>query len=146
MSASQEGEARPGRARAGAVPSGDTKVSQAADAHFGGRKHPGYAEALVPKSKALDRPVPGRSASAKPGRSRASADCRGPPPPARSGGGSEGNPLFAAGLANLGAVGPPGDHLDSDRACVVISSPAVRAQVAALLLIRDAAGGVAGRR
>lgn len=108
VSASQEEEARPGRARAGAVSNGDTNVPKAADAHLGGREHPGYAEAVVPKSTALYRPVPGPSPSAKPGRSRATADRRGHPPPARSGGGSEGNLLFAAGLANLDAVGPPG--------------------------------------
>jgi hypothetical protein len=139
------GEAGPGPG-GGAVPSGDTNVPKAADAHLGGREHPGYAEALVPRTTALDRPVPGPSPSAKPGRGRATADCRGPPPPARSGSGSEGNLLLAAGLANLDAVGPPGDHLHSDRACVVISSPAARAQIAALLLTRGAASGVAGRR
>ncbi len=65
-----------------------------------------------------------------------------PPNWVHSGGGSDGNLLFAAGLANLDAVGPLGDHLHSDRECVVISSLATRAQIVALFLTRYAAGEV----
>ena len=68
-----------------------------------------------------------------------------PPDWVHSGGGSDGNLLFAAGLANLDAVGPLGDHLHSDRECVVISSLANRAQIAALFLHRYATGEVLGR-
>jgi glutamate carboxypeptidase len=60
-----------------------------------------------------------------------------------SGGGSDGNLLFAAGLANLDGVGPLGDSLHSDRENVVIPSLAARAQIAALFLTRYAAGDVA---
>jgi glutamate carboxypeptidase len=59
-----------------------------------------------------------------------------------SGGGSDGNLLFAAGLANLDGVGPLGDSMHSDRENVVISSLAARAQIAALFLTRYAAGEV----
>jgi glutamate carboxypeptidase len=65
-----------------------------------------------------------------------------PPSWVHSGGGSDGNLLFAAGLANLDAVGPLGDHLHSDRECVVLSSIATRAQIVALFLTRYAAGSV----
>ena len=60
-----------------------------------------------------------------------------------SGGGSDGNLLFAAGLPNLDGVGPLGDALHSDRENVVISSLAARAQIAALFLTRYAAGEIA---
>lgn len=60
-----------------------------------------------------------------------------------SGGGSDGNLLFAAGLPNLDGVGPLGDALHSDRENVVIASLASRAQIAALFLIRYAAGEIA---
>ena len=69
-----------------------------------------------------------------------------PPNWVHSGGGSDGNLLFAAGLANLDAVGPLGDHLHSDRERVVISSLATRAQIVALFLTRYAAGEVLLRR
>ena len=69
-----------------------------------------------------------------------------PPSWVHSGGGSDGNLLFAAGLANLDAVGPLGDHLHSDRERVVISSLATRAQIVALFLTRYAAGEVLLRR
>lgn len=59
-----------------------------------------------------------------------------------SGGGSDGNLLFAAGLPNLDGVGPLGDHLHSSRECVVISTLASRAQIAALFLHRFATGAV----
>ncbi len=59
-----------------------------------------------------------------------------------SGGGSDGNILFAAGLPNLDGVGPLGDHLHSDLESVVISSLATRAQLAALFLTRYAAGEI----
>ena len=65
-----------------------------------------------------------------------------PPNWVHSGGGSDGNLLFAAGLANLDAVGPLGDHLHSDRECVVLSSIATRAQIVALFLTRYAAGEI----
>jgi glutamate carboxypeptidase len=69
----------------------------------------------------------------------------GQPPPnwVHSGGGSDGNLLSAAGLANLDGVGPLGDHLHSDRENVVIPSLASRAQVAALFLARYAAAEIA---
>ena len=59
-----------------------------------------------------------------------------------SGGGSDGNLLFAAGLPNLDGVGPLGDHLHSDSECVVISTLGTRAQLAALFLTRYAAGEI----
>jgi len=59
-----------------------------------------------------------------------------------SGGGSDGNLLFAAGLPNLDGVGPLGDALHSDRENVVIASLASRAQIAALFLTRYAAGEI----
>ncbi len=59
-----------------------------------------------------------------------------------SGGGSDGNLLFAAGLPNLDGVGPLGDALHSDREDVVIASLASRAQIAALFLARYAAGEI----
>lgn len=63
-----------------------------------------------------------------------------PPNWIHSGGGSDGNLLFAAGLPNLDGVGPLGDHLHSDRECLVIPSLGTRAQIAALFLFRYAAG------
>lgn len=59
-----------------------------------------------------------------------------------SGGGSDGNLLFAAGLSNLDGVGPLGDALHSDRENVVIASLTSRAQIAALFLTRYAAGEI----
>ena len=68
--------------------------------------------------------------------------CQPPPNWVHSGGGSDGNLLFAAGLANLDGVGPLGDHLHSNRECVVLSTLASRAQLAALFLTRYAAGEI----
>jgi glutamate carboxypeptidase len=59
-----------------------------------------------------------------------------------SGGGSDGNLLFAAGLPNLDGLGPLGDHLHSNRESLVISTLGTRAQLAALFLARYAAGDV----
>jgi len=59
-----------------------------------------------------------------------------------TGGGSDGNLLFAAGLPNLDGLGPLGDHLHSDRECVDLPSLVSRAQLAALFLHRLATGGI----
>lgn len=59
-----------------------------------------------------------------------------------SGGGSDGNLLFAAGLPNLDGLGPRGDHLHSDRECVDLPSLVTRAQLAALFLHRLATGEI----
>ncbi|WP_404425323.1 hydrolase [Nibricoccus sp. IMCC34717] len=63
-----------------------------------------------------------------------------------TGGGSDGNLLTAAGLPNLDGLGPIGLHLHSDQECVHLPSLVTRAQIAALLLQRMAAGtsGVPG--
>ncbi len=53
-----------------------------------------------------------------------------------SGGGSDGNLLFAAGLPNLDGLGPIGDHLHSVREYVHLPSLVSRAQIAALFLHR----------
>jgi glutamate carboxypeptidase len=59
-----------------------------------------------------------------------------------TGGGSDGNLLYAAGLPNLDGLGPLGDHLHSDREQVNLPSIVTRAQVAALFLHRLATGEV----
>jgi glutamate carboxypeptidase len=58
------------------------------------------------------------------------------------GGGSDGNLLSAAGLANLDGLGCVGDHLHSPEEFCHLPSLAQRAQVAALFLHRVAAGEV----
>jgi glutamate carboxypeptidase len=60
-----------------------------------------------------------------------------------SGGGSDGNLLSAAGLPNLDGVGPHGDALHSDRENVRLPTLVSQAQVAALFLVRYAAGEIA---
>jgi len=60
-----------------------------------------------------------------------------------SGGGSDGNLLFAAGLPNLDGLGPLGDFLHSDSECVDLPSLVKRAQLAALFLHRLAIGEIA---
>lgn len=55
------------------------------------------------------------------------------------GGGSDGNLLSAAGLANLDGLGPVGDHLHSPQECIHLPSLAERAHVAARFLCRFAA-------
>jgi glutamate carboxypeptidase len=57
-----------------------------------------------------------------------------------AGGGSDGNLLAAAGLPCLDGMGPVGGHMHSDREYVLLPSLVQRAQVAALLLHRLAAG------
>jgi glutamate carboxypeptidase len=59
-----------------------------------------------------------------------------------SGGGSDGNLLFAAGLPNLDGLGPLGDFLHSDRERVDLPSLVTRAQLAALFLHRLATGEI----
>jgi len=59
-----------------------------------------------------------------------------------SGGGSDGNLLFAAGLPNLDGLGPLGDFLHSDRERVDLPSLVTRAQLAALFLHRLAVGEI----
>ena len=59
-----------------------------------------------------------------------------------TGGGSDGNLLFAAGLPNLDGLGPLGDHLHSDRECIDLPSLVSRAQLAALFLHRLATGEI----
>jgi glutamate carboxypeptidase len=58
------------------------------------------------------------------------------------GGGSDGNLLSAAGLANLDGLGPVGDHLHSPEECVLLSSLQERARVAARFLGKLAAGEI----
>lgn len=60
-----------------------------------------------------------------------------------AGGGSDGNLLAAAGLANLDGLGPIGEHLHSAREYVVVPTIASRAQIAALFLHRVATGEIA---
>lgn len=57
-----------------------------------------------------------------------------------TGGGSDGNLLFAAGLPNLDGVGIIGNHLHSDREYCSLSSMVTRAQLNALFLHRLATG------
>lgn len=59
------------------------------------------------------------------------------------GGGSDGNILSAAGLANLDGLGCVGDHLHSPEEFCHLPSLTQRAQVAALFLHRVAAGEIA---
>ncbi len=59
-----------------------------------------------------------------------------------TGGGSDGNLLYAAGLPNLDGLGPLGDFLHSERECVDLPSIITRAQLAALFLHRIATGEV----
>lgn len=59
-----------------------------------------------------------------------------------TGGGSDGNLLTAAGLPNLDGLGPIGDGLHSNREFVVVPTIAPRAQLAALVLHRIAAGEI----
>lgn len=59
-----------------------------------------------------------------------------------TGGASDGNLLSAAGLSNLDGLGPIGDQLHSDREFVLVPTIAQRAQVAALVLHRIAAGEI----
>jgi len=59
-----------------------------------------------------------------------------------TGGGSDGNLLFAAGLPNLDGLGPLGDYLHSDRERVDLPSLVTRAQLAALFLHRLATGEI----
>lgn len=59
-----------------------------------------------------------------------------------TGGGSDGNLLFAAGLPNLDGLGPLGDYLHSDRERVDLPSLVTRAQLAALFLHRLATGQI----
>jgi glutamate carboxypeptidase len=56
------------------------------------------------------------------------------------GGGSDGNLLSAAGLANLDGLGPVGDHLHSPDEFVHLPSLAERAQIAARFFARLAGG------
>ncbi|MEO5961315.1 MAG: hydrolase [Opitutaceae bacterium] len=58
-------------------------------------------------------------------------------------GGSDGNLLSAAGLANLDGLGPIGDHLHSSDEFVIFSSLVERAHVAARFLTRFAAAEIA---
>lgn len=58
-------------------------------------------------------------------------------------GGSDGNLLSAAGLANLDGLGPVGDHLHSPQEYVHLPSLAQRAQIAARFLIGVASGEIA---
>lgn len=60
-----------------------------------------------------------------------------------SGGGSDGNLLYAAGLPNLDGVGPIGDHLHSDREYLHLPSLIARSQLAALFMVRLAMGEIA---
>ena len=55
-------------------------------------------------------------------------------------GASDGNFLSEAGLPNLDALGPLGDHLHSDREFCRVETIAPRAQIVALFLHRVAAG------
>jgi len=59
-----------------------------------------------------------------------------------AGGGSDGNLLAAAGLPNLDAIGPVGDHLHSAREYCRVDTIAPRAQIVALFLHRVAAGEI----
>jgi glutamate carboxypeptidase len=59
-----------------------------------------------------------------------------------TGGGSDGNLLYAAGLPNLDGLGPLGDFLHSDRERVDLPSLVSRTQLAALFLHRLATGEV----
>jgi len=59
-----------------------------------------------------------------------------------TGGGSDGNLLSAAGLANLDGVGPVGGHLHSDHEFCLLPSLIERAQIIALFLHRVAAGEI----
>jgi glutamate carboxypeptidase len=59
-----------------------------------------------------------------------------------TGGGSDGNLLYAAGLPNLDGIGPIGDHLHSSREYVDLRTVVERAQLAALFLHRLASGEV----
>jgi glutamate carboxypeptidase len=58
------------------------------------------------------------------------------------GGGSDGNLLSAAGLANLDGLGPIGDHLHSSEEFVHLPSLAERARIAARFLSKLAAGEI----
>ena len=59
-----------------------------------------------------------------------------------TGGGSDGNLLYAAGLPNLDGLGPLGDYLHSDRERVDLPSLVTRAQLSALFLHRLATGEI----
>lgn len=59
-----------------------------------------------------------------------------------TGGGSDGNLLYAAGLPNLDGLGPLGDFLHSAQECVDLPSLVTRAQLAALFLHHLATGEV----
>ncbi len=59
-----------------------------------------------------------------------------------TGGGSDGNLLYAAGLPNLDGLGPLGDFLHSDRECVDLPSLITRSQLSALFLHRLATGEI----
>jgi glutamate carboxypeptidase len=59
-----------------------------------------------------------------------------------TGGGSDGNLLYAAGLPNLDGLGPLGDFLHSDRERVDLPSLVTRAQLSALFLHRLATGEI----
>ena len=58
-----------------------------------------------------------------------------------SGGACDGNKLLAAGLPNVDTLGPCGGNLHSPREFVRLSSLAERAKLAALVLLKLAAGG-----
>ena len=59
-----------------------------------------------------------------------------------AGGGSDGNLMTAAGLANLDGIGPIGDHLHSNREYCRVNTIPQRAQIAALFLHRLASGEI----
>ena len=69
-----------------------------------------------------------------------SADLNIPIKFAPSGGACDGNKLLAYGLPNVDTLGPCGGNLHSPKEFVLIDSIAQRAKLAALLLLKLAAG------